>query len=178
MTTWSRRYWLVAALMAALVAVLAFNWAVDRAGRERPNYSQIESGLYLGGRVSSPPPGTEAVLNVCETEDSYRVGVSQWEPIRDGAPAPSLDWLRKRVEFVAAQRRAGITVFIHCDAGISRSAMVAAAYLMERDGVSRDDALRLLRTRREVVRPNQAFMELLAEWKRTLKGSTTRERAG
>lgn len=171
MRHWSRTYWLIAALLAVLLTALAFNWIVNRAWLETPNYSQVENGLYLGGRVSEPPPGTQAVLNLCEQEDSYRVGVSQWEAIRDGAPAPSLDWLRQRVEFIDAQRRAGLTVFVHCDAGISRSGMVAVAYLMRRDGLSRDEALQLLRNRREVVRPNQAFMALLTEWEHSLKDS-------
>ena len=44
-----------------------------------------------------------------------------WESIRDAAPAPDLDWLRKQVKFVDTQRRAGLTVYVHCRAGISRN---------------------------------------------------------
>src|SRR5712692_6814881 len=67
-------------------------------GEER-DYSVIEGGLYMGGDVWEPPPGTTAVLNLCEQEDAYRCEVHVWEPIRDAAPAPSIAWLTKQVEF-------------------------------------------------------------------------------
>src|SRR5262249_46821559 len=141
---------------------------VDRHTREPPNYSQIENGLYLGGYVAEPPPGTRAVLNLCETEDSCHAEVHVWEPIRDAPPAPSLDWLRRQVEFIESQRAAGRVVFVHCRNGVSRSGMVLAASLMARDGRSRDDTLAFLRSKRPGVRPNPAFMTLLLEWEKEL----------
>src|SRR5262249_46348915 len=96
------------------------------------NYTQIEEGLFVGGGNTTPPPGTREILNVCETRDSYSCEVHVWEPIRDAAPAPSLDWLRKQVDFVAAQREAGLPVYVHCHAGHSRSVMVITAYLMKK----------------------------------------------
>src|SRR6202158_1483364 len=167
---WWRRYWPVVALSAAALTVLAVHLAVDLLTREPPNYSLIEDGLYLGPRLSEPPPGTRAVLNLCEIEDPYQVEVHRWEPIRDAAPAPSIDWLRQQVEFIDQQRRAGLPVFVHCNAGVSRGGMVTVAYLMRQNGWSRDKALRFVRSKREVVRPNPAFMKLLLEWEQSLKG--------
>ena len=37
------------------------------------NYSLIEEGLYMGGDVARPPPGTKAVLNLCEKKDHEAV---------------------------------------------------------------------------------------------------------
>jgi len=165
------RYWPVVAVIAAAGAVLAVRLVVDQRTREPPNYSCIEAGLYLGGRVSEPPPGTRAVLNLCEVEDAYRTEVQRWEPIRDAEPAPSLDWLRQQVEFIDRQRRAGLPVYVHCHAGISRGGMVTVAYLMWRNGWPRDEALRFVCSRREGVRPNPAFMDLLQEWEDVLKGN-------
>ncbi|HEY4328576.1 MAG TPA: dual specificity protein phosphatase [Phycisphaerae bacterium] len=133
-------------------------------------YTQIETGLYVGGRVKAPPPGIGAVLCLSELQDDYQSPVHEWRPIHDSAPGPSLDWLRQQVEFVDAQRRKGLSVFIHCDAGISRGPMVTAAYLMWRDHLSRDDALALLETKRPQVHPNLGFMKLLAEWEKTVRG--------
>jgi hypothetical protein len=129
-----------------------------------PNYSKVEDGLFIGGSVQEPPPGTRAVLNLCEQEDPYRCEIHQWNKIPDAAPAPSIDWLRQQVEFVDAQRRAGVPTYVHCAAGISRAGMVTTAYLMFKNNWGRDEALAFLRSKRPQVNPNSAFMELLQQW--------------
>jgi len=165
-----RLRWPVLALAVATVAVVGFYFLADWwLPHEEPNYSRIEDGLYLGGSVDRPPRGTRAVLNVCESEEPYRAEVHRWQPIRDAAPAPSMDWLRQQVDFINEQRRADLPVFVHCQGGTSRSAMVVAAYLMARDGSTRDEALTFLRARRPSIRPNPAFMGLLLEWQQALK---------
>jgi hypothetical protein len=170
-----RRCWRVLAVLATASALLAVGLVADRLALgesyPRTNYSTIEDGLYLGGILSEAPPGTRAVLNVCETRDPYRAEVHRWEPILDAAPAPGIDWLRRQVEFVNEQRRAGRPVFVHCRAGVSRSAMVVAAYLMARDGCTRDESLAVLRARRPRVGPNPAFLRLLLEWEESVKKS-------
>jgi hypothetical protein len=133
------------------------------------NYTLIEDGLYLGGNENEPPPGTSAVLNLCEMEDPYRCEFHVWDSIRDGRPAPSLDWLNEKVAFVEKHRSAGRTTFVHCYQGVSRSGMVVAAYLMKQHGLKLDDALSRIRKKRPGVRPNAAFMELLRAWERELK---------
>lgn len=123
----------------------------------------------MGGLVPEPPPGTTAVLNLCEAEDSYRVESHRWVPIPDAEPAPSLDWLREQVAFVSQEKSAGRTVYVHCRAGVSRSGMVVVAYYMAQKGWSRDEAMEFVQSRRPVLHPNPAFMKLLLEWERTLK---------
>lgn len=164
-----RRWWLAVPLVLSVLVAAAVHVIVERSTQEPPNYSQIEDGLWLGGYVAEPPPGTQAVLDLCEAEDSYHAAAHRWEPIRDAEPAPSLDWLGKQVDFIASERAAGRTVFVHCINGASRSAMVLAAYLMQREGWSRDRAVEYLRSRRPEVRPNPAFMELLLKWEERLK---------
>ena len=107
---------------------------------------------------------------MCETEDPYRAESHRWEPIRDAEPVPSLDWLRAQVVFIDVERAGGRTVFVHCRNGVSRSGMVVVAYYMARDGWSQDEALGFVRSQRPVLRPNPAFMKLLAQWERLLKG--------
>jgi len=165
----TRRFWLLWCLLIASVAAIVVNREADHLSHEPPNYSQIDDGLYLGGYVQQPPPVARAVLNLCESEDPYHAEVHAWQPIRDAAPAPSLDWLRQQVAFIEAERAAGRVVYVHCHAGVSRGAMVTTAYLMSRDGRTRDETLAFLRTRRPQVRPNPAFMELLLEWEKQLK---------
>jgi hypothetical protein len=152
--------------LVILTSVGAFIWwNIIEDWRNRPsaepNYSQVEDGLYIGGSVEKPPPGTRAVLNLCEIEDPYRCEIHAWHKIPDAAPAPSMEWLREQVDFVDKQRRAGVPVYIHCVAGASRAGMVTTAYLMFKNDWTRDDALVFLQKRRPVVNPNPAFMELL-----------------
>jgi protein-tyrosine phosphatase len=70
---------------------------------------------------------------------------------------------------VAENRGAGRTTFVHCHAGVSRSGLVTIAYLMYEHGLSRNQALAIIRNERPQVRPNPAFMELLAHWERELE---------
>jgi hypothetical protein len=151
------------------VAAVVANLVVAQVVREPPNYSRIEDGLWLGGWVAAPPRGTQAVLNLDEAPDRYRVESQRWAPIRDGVPVPGLDWLREQVAFIELERAAGRVVFVHCRNGVSRSGMIVAAYLMKREGWNRDQALEFLRSRRPGVRPNPAFMELLLDWEHALK---------
>jgi hypothetical protein len=131
-------------------------------------YSLIEDRLYLGECVKEPPRGTRAVVNLCDKPDPYQVEVTLWEPI-DGGQSPGIDWLRRVVEFIDARRRAGLTTYVHCLAGMNRSGMVVTAYLMYEYGWTRDEALTFVRSKRPQVQPNPALMRLLGEWERTLK---------
>jgi len=144
----------------------AMQWTVrhHRAERNR-TYSRIEDGLYLGGSVDVPPPGVQAVLNVCEKDDNYRTSVYVWEPIIDSEDdAPSLQWIEYTVKFIDQQRREGKGTYVHCSSGVSRSAMVVTAYEMYRNHWPRDRALAYIRSARPQVDPNEEFMERLEDW--------------
>ena len=150
--------------LAACLGIWVVLLAVAQSYREPPNYTRIEDILYLGGFVERPPPKTTAVCNLCETEDPYQCDHHAWHPIRDAAPAPSLDWLTEQVKFIETQRMAGRTIFVHCLNGVSRGPTVMAGYLMVKNNWTRDEALDYLREKRPQVRPNPAFMDLLNEW--------------
>jgi len=129
-------------------------------------YALVEEGLYVGSSVAAPPPGTKAVLNLCGQEDLYVVETRLWEPVLEGGPEPNLEWLGRMVDFVAAQRRAGKTTYVHCLAGMNRSGTVTIAYLMDEHDWTRDKALAFVQQKRPQVQPNPTFMRLLAEWEK------------
>ena len=112
------------------------------------------------------------MLNLCEQDDPYRCQVYVWEPIRDSNPAPSIDWLRKKVEFIERQRKAGLTMYVHCRNGVSRSGLVVTAYVMYENHWARDRALAFVRSKRPIARPNRAFMKRLREWEKFLAEPT------
>jgi hypothetical protein len=151
------------ALLICIVAAWPILVGIERLHREPENYTLIEDGLWMGGNTERPPPGTRAVLNLCEFEDLYECEVHQWNGIRD-AKAPSIGWLQEQVEFIETQRSAGRTTFVHCFQGASRSGLVVTAYLMRKHSWTRDEAIAKIREKRPQLRPNPAFMELLSEW--------------
>jgi len=163
-----KRFTLLAMFLAAGLAVWLWLGRIEQS-YEQP-FSRIEDGLYLGSSVREPPPGTQAVVNLCGREDTYPVDASLWEPILEGGPQePDLPWLKRVVAFITEQRDAGRTTYIHCMNGVNRSAMVTIAYLMAKHDLSRDQALALVRAKRPQVQPNPDLMRLLAEWETTLR---------
>jgi hypothetical protein len=161
-------------LLAASLGVWLWLVWLERSYRETP-YSLIEEGLYVGRYVSDPPPGTGAVVNLCDAKDSYQAAACLWRPIRDAPPAPSIEWLGETVGFIESQRRAGRMVYVHCANGVSRSGMVITAYLMHEHDWTRDQALEFVRSKRPEVRPHPAFMQLLTEWEQALKEPARRK---
>ena len=60
-------------------------------------------------------------------------------------------------------------ILIHCQAGVSRSATVVIMYLTL-CGMSTPRAYRLLKNKREVVKPNPGFIKQLVKWRYWLYG--------
>jgi protein-tyrosine phosphatase len=161
-----------AGMARGAIAILLLFLAVDAAPAQRrrlPNYNYIEKGLWLGGRVDEPPEGVTAVLNVCELKDVFRTEHYLWKPIHDGKNAATLEFLQETVAFIDRNRKAGRSVYVHCNEGVSRGPLVMAAYLMYAKGWTRRQALDYLREARPVVRPNPSFMDLLYFWEEKLK---------
>jgi protein phosphatase len=79
-------------------------------------------------------------------------------PVLDLTAPPDVV-LREATDFIAGQRAAGHTVYVHCKAGYSRSAAVVAAHLL-RTGAARtaEEALATIRAVRPriIVRPEAA----------------------
>lgn len=73
--------------------------------------------------------------------------------------APVFEYAYKFIEENMQHRR---PVFVHCRAGMSRSATIVLYYLMRKYHLSLMDALVYLKSRRPIVRPNNAFLEQLA----------------
>ena len=155
------------------VGVVAWLWLGQIEQSYEQPFSLIEDGLYLGSSVREPPPGTQAMVNLCGREDPYPVDASLWEPILEGgAQEPDLPWLKRVVAFITEQRDAGRTTYIHCMNGVNRSAMVTIAYLMAKHDLSRDEAFALVRAKRPQIQPNPELMRLLEEWEQTLRRAT------
>jgi hypothetical protein len=155
-------------IVVGMGASLGLHWFAD--SRNQP-FVPVEDGLYIGEWVKQPPRGTRAVVNLCGRPDPYEVEATFWEPVFEAGKEPSPDWLQRGVAFIAEQRRANRTTYVHCLNGVNRSAALVTAYLMQEHGWGRDEALAYLRKKRPVVQPNPTLMQLLAEWEDTLKSA-------
>lgn len=60
-------------------------------------------------------------------------------------------------------------VYIHCAAGVSRSASVVIAYVMRKEGKTLEEALEFVKGRRYAVNPNDGFRKQLKEYEEKLK---------
>jgi protein-tyrosine phosphatase len=120
-------------------------------------------GAYPGEAI---PPGVTALVNLCEEyspELDHDIACQVYLPICDG-PFPGHRWLEMTVKIIDALIRGGHVVYLHCHAGVSRSAMVAIAYLMEKNGWSFETARDWVGAANEGINPNRDFVRGLREW--------------
>lgn len=67
-------------------------------------------------------------------------------------------------DFIRRGLLSGKGVLVHCKQGISRSAALVIAYLMDDQGMDVKEATRLVRSRREIM-PNEGFLLQLSKFK-------------
>jgi protein-tyrosine phosphatase len=121
--------------------------------------------------------GVQGLLNLQDESDFRNLGL-RWEvlqtlgrenaidmrrvPIRDFDPADLL----KKMETALLELDDLFTeckrVYVHCTAGINRSAGILLAYLVLRRGFSPDTAYHLLRSRRPQISPYRALIDELS----------------
>ncbi|XP_076142817.1 phosphatidylglycerophosphatase and protein-tyrosine phosphatase 1 [Alosa pseudoharengus] len=102
----------------------------------------------------------------CNSSEEWRAaGVEQLRlSTVDLTGVPSMEHLRRGVEFALQHRQEGTSVYIHCKAGRSRSATVAAAYLIKLHCWSPEEACRMLAAVRPHVLVRSAQRELLLQY--------------
>lgn len=106
----------------------------------------------------------------CYFRDAPSPGTIQYHcvPIYDDESADLLSHLDQTVNFIAEGRKTG-AVLVHCFAGQSRSAALVMGYLMCKEGMTLENALKMVSLARQDAQPNQGFMHQLAVYERTLR---------
>ena len=143
------------------------------------DFDEIVDGLYLGGALT---PNLWCALQdrgitVCvslraEALDRFDNGEPEaflWLPTVDGT-AVGLEALLMAADFIHAALSAEKRVFVHCAAGVGRSPMACAAYLMKHRGMAAADAVSLLEDRRPWVSLNHRQQMRLFELEQALRG--------
>jgi len=90
-------------------------------------------------------------------------------PVQDTWHQNITEYFDDAFRFIAEAHANGSAVLVHCRAGISRSPTVVLAYLMQREGMSLNDAYTVLKRVRPCVSPNLDFMGQLVQYEQTLR---------
>jgi protein-tyrosine phosphatase len=93
-------------------------------------------------------------------------------PVLDVEETDLLAVLPQCLEWIRIGRAAG-GVVVHCNAGVSRSASVTLAALMQSERWSLVQAHAHLKAIRAAIQPNKGFLQQLARYEKLLNNNTT-----
>jgi protein-tyrosine phosphatase len=141
----------------------------------RFDFDEITEDLYVGSRFEPGDWHILAALNItvdvnlqAEAQDRFTEAAPEvylWLPTPDWF-GPGVQALATGARFIALMIREGRKVYVHCNAGAGRAPTVATGYLIT-TGMSLEEALKLVRTRRPAFSPNPTQMRQLREFAAT-----------
>ncbi|XP_069754879.1 dual specificity protein phosphatase 1 [Narcine bancroftii] len=128
--------------------------------------------LYLGSAYHASRKdmldalGITALINVSANCPNHFEECYQYKciPVEDSHKADISSWFLEAIAFIDSVKNTGGRVFVHCQAGISRSATICLAYLMRANRVKLDEAFEFVKQRRSVISPNFSFMGQLLQF--------------
>ncbi|XP_058934494.1 dual specificity protein phosphatase 2 [Kogia breviceps] len=149
----------------------------SRSDPRAPSYDQggpveILPYLYLGSCSHSSDLqglqacGITAVLNVSASCPNHFEGLLRYKsiPVEDSQMVEISAWFQEAIGFIDSVKNSGGRVLVHCQAGISRSATICLAYLIQSHRVRLDEAFDFVKQRRGVISPNFGFMGQLLQF--------------
>ena len=140
--------------------------------RSAPQCLEVAANVVVGGWLDARDPGEFGKLK-CTAVLDLTAEFSEWRRLRTGAykniqvldlTLPAREDVRRAVEFIKDHAERG-RVYVHCALGYSRSAGIAAAYMLATGGAeTAGEAVAKIRGVRPQIVLRQEWMELLREF--------------
>ncbi len=144
---------------------------------DRLDYSWITEDLAVGGRIRAgdvPRVQRAGIASVVDVREEHRDDEDELQrhgiallylPTPDTYPL-SLEDMRRGAAWINAQRQAGRKVLVHCEHGVGRSVLLAAAALVC-EGHAAHDAFALIARKRWQASPNLRQSHRLHEFEQS-----------
>jgi len=140
------------------------------------DFNFIANGIYIGTNQCCKThfderltnEGIEADISLEETRVDAPFGVDfyTWIPVKDRS-APTQEQLRFGVAVIDHMIRESKKIYIHCKNGHGRAPALVAAYLM-RKGMSMEEALSLIKSKRPQVHLREPQIDALKKFKENM----------
>jgi len=148
------------------------------------NASRVLQHLYLGGKEAVQDSKSLELQGICAVvccSRDYEIPDEQFVPgleylrvdVEDVGREPLGLFFPETTEFIHKQILQERAVLVHCKAGVSRSASVILAYLMEYCAYSLKDAFLMMVRLRPLITPNPGFMQQLATYEKEVCSAST-----
>lgn len=144
----------------------------------------IDEHFVLGGALMFDDldrlrsEGVAAVLNLCaerpdDRHQLYEAGLEYlWLPVMDICP-PSFEQIVQGVVWIEQQLQDQRTIYVHCAAGVGRSATLLACWFLYAQRMSATQALRYLKSRRPQVGLTRIQVRRLEEFEGWLENNAS-----
>lgn len=160
---------------ALFVPTFAWNFLLGRVLHRRDWWDEVDPCVILGAlplKRDVPKLASldvRAVINMCQeyagpttAYQTYQIE-QLWLPTVDFNP-PSLDSVRRGVEFLYQKTSKSQRVYVHCKAGRARSATIVICWLVKHKGMSPEQAQAHLLTCRPHVNPRLLSRPVVREY--------------
>ncbi|KAL3831706.1 hypothetical protein ACJMK2_023425 [Sinanodonta woodiana] len=118
----------------------------------------------VDGRITTFEKDSTGKFVVKETQPGSLGYVGDiWQDLQVGEVLPGL---------ILEQGRNGGCVLVHCNAGVSRSATIVIAYLMQFREMKYQEAFNYLKEKRPAICPNEGFRTQLLQFEKQLASQT------
>jgi protein-tyrosine phosphatase len=133
---------------------------------EPPNY--IIDNIYLGSQKSGVDVNQLFELNIKYVlilgkgmEGKFNQIIYKIIEIDDSLEQSLSNYIREALDFISESQKNNSKILVHCVSGISRSASIVIAYMMDKYKMNYDEAFTYVKTKRPTIRPNTNFIEQL-----------------
>eukprot|EP00744_Colponema_vietnamica_P009036 GILI01012867.1.p1 GENE.GILI01012867.1~~GILI01012867.1.p1 ORF type:complete len:203 (+),score=28.47 GILI01012867.1:216-824(+) len=134
--------------------------------------AEVLPGLYIGpifyatrSHEKLLKMGVTHIINITQNVDNLHPDKFCYLriPVLDSPTEPIEQYFDQANEFIASAIDNGKRIYVHCEAGVSRSATIVIQYLMTRLGYTLEDAYYLVKEKRSCIAPNWGFFKKLCE---------------